>query len=100
MIYMNLGEMCFIPMNVHNELFNGVRQLRWRHISPVVSTFSTSIMQAVILLFHIALHPPVLSPSVHMSLSVVPHPVFIISGLSLRFGDVDVFFLQSKVLCS
>ena len=27
MIHTNLGEMCFIPMNVHNELFNGVRQL-------------------------------------------------------------------------
>ena len=42
-IYINVGEMCFIPMNVHNELFNGVRQLSWRHLSPVVSTFSTSI---------------------------------------------------------
>ena len=31
---------------------------------------------------------------------MVPHPVFLTSGLSLRFGDVDVFFLQSKVLCS
>ena len=28
---------------------------------------------------------------------MVAHPVFLISGLSLRFGDVDVFFLQSKV---
>ena len=35
--------MCFIPMNVFNELFNGVRQLRWQYISPVVSTFSTYI---------------------------------------------------------
>ena len=35
-----------------------------------------------------------------VSLSVVPHPVFLISGLSLRFGDVDVFFLQSNILCS
>ena len=43
MIYINVGEMCFIPMNVHNELFNGVRQLRWRHLSPVVSALSTSI---------------------------------------------------------
>ena len=30
---------------------------------------------------------------------MVPHPVFLISGLSLRVGDVDVFFLQSIVLC-
>ena len=43
MIYINVGEMCYIPMNVHNELFNGVRQLRWRHLSPVISTFSISI---------------------------------------------------------
>ena len=41
MIYINVGEMCFTPMNIHNELFNGVRQLRWQHLSPVVSTFST-----------------------------------------------------------
>ncbi len=56
------------------------------------------LYQAVILLYHIALHPTFLSLSVHMalSLSVVPHPVFLISGLSLRFGDVDVFFLQFK----
>ena len=39
MIFLNVGEMCFIPMNMHNEQFNGVRQLRWQHISPVVSTF-------------------------------------------------------------
>ena len=42
MICLNVGEMCFIPMNIHNEQFNGVRQLRWQHLSPVVSTFSTS----------------------------------------------------------
>ena len=28
---------------------------------------------------------------------MVPLPVFLITCLSLRFGDVDVFFLQSKV---
>ena len=44
MIYINVGEMCFIPMNIHNELFNGVRQLRWQHLLPLVSTCSTSIM--------------------------------------------------------
>ena len=36
MININVGEMCFIPMNIHNELFNGVRQLRLQHIPPVV----------------------------------------------------------------
>ena len=43
MIYINVGDICFIPMNVHHKLFNGVRQLRWKHILPVVTTFSTSI---------------------------------------------------------
>ena len=27
-IYLNVGEMCFIPMNIHIEQFNCVRQLR------------------------------------------------------------------------
>ena len=62
------------------------------------------IYQAIILLFHKAMHPPslFLSLSVHLSLFlyVLPHPIFLISCLSLRFGGVDVFFLQSKVLCS
>ena len=71
MIDINVGEMCFIPMNVHNELFNGVRQLRWQHLSPVVSTLCS--YQAVIRLFHIALHPPFLSLSAHMSLSLCPY---------------------------
>ena len=62
MIYLHVGEMCFILMNVHNELFNSVHM--------------------------------------RLSLSVVPHPVFQISGISLRFGDVAVSFLQSNVLCS
>ena len=44
MLYINVGEMCFIPTRVHNALFNGVRQLRWQHLSPVVSTCSTSIL--------------------------------------------------------
>ena len=38
----HIGEMCFIPMKVHNEQFNGGPRLRWQHLSPVVSTFSTS----------------------------------------------------------
>ena len=103
MIDINVCEMCFIPMNVHNGLFNGARQLRWQHLSPVVSTLSTSIR----LWYSFFTKHCILSPSVHsfsvnlyLSLSVVPHPVFLISGHSERFGDVDVFFLQSKVLCS
>ena len=38
MIYINVGEMCFIPMNVHNELFNGVRQLQRSALSTALST--------------------------------------------------------------
>ena len=58
------------------------------------------IYQTFILLFHKALHPPpsfspYLSLSVHLSLSLsaAPHPVFVISVLSLRFADVDQCFL-------
>ena len=75
-------------MNVHNELFNGVRQLRWQNLSPVVSTFSTSIR----LLSSFFIKHCILPPSFSLflsSLSVVPHPVCLISGLSLRCGDVD-----------
>ena len=92
MIYINVVEMCFIPMNVHNELFNGVRQLRWQHLSPVVSTFYTYIR----LLSSFFIKPCILPLSSSLflslrlsSLSVVPHPVFLISGLSLRFGYVE-----------
>ena len=78
--------MCFFPMNVHNEVFNGVRKLRWQHLSPVVSTASSL--------------PLSLSFCPSVSLSVVPNPVSLIKDLSLQLGDVGVFFLQSKVLCS
>ena len=98
MIDIHKCEMCFSPMNGHNEMFNGVRQLRWRHLSPVVSTFSTSIR--LLSSSNVIYHCIPLSGHTSLSLSVVPHPVFLISGISLRFGDVDVFFLQSKVLCS
>ena len=102
-IYINVGEMCFILMNVHNELFNGVRQLRWQHLSPVVSTFSTSIRFLSSFLIKHCIFPPSFSLFLSIclsSVSVVLDHVFLISGLSLRFGDVDVFVLQSKVLCS
>ena len=83
--------MCFIPMNVHNELFNGVSQLRWQHLSPVFQTFSTSIS----LLSSFCVKHCILPPS----FSCTPSR-FTISGLSLQFGDVDVLFSLSKVLCS
>ena len=73
-IYTNAGEMCFIPMNVHNELFNGVRQLRWQHLSHVVSTFSTSIrLLSSFFIKHCTLPPSFslfLSISVHRPLSL------------------------------
>ena len=105
MIYTNVGEMCFIPMIVHNELFNGVRQLRWQHLSPVVSSFSTSIrLLSSFFTKHCTLPPLSLCFCPPVSLSLFSfcdtHPVFLISRLSLRFGDVDVFFLQSKVVCN
>ena len=101
----NIGETCFIPMKVPNELINGVRQLRWQHLSPVVSTFSTSIRLLSSFFIKHCIIPPSFSlcPSICLSsLSVVGllHPVFLISGISLRIGDVDVIFLQSNVLCS
>ena len=96
MIYINVGEMCFMPLNVHSELFKFVRQLRWQHLSPVVSTFSTYITLLSSFFIKHCILPPSFCPSV--SLSVVLHPVFLNCGLSLRIGDVDVFFLQSKVV--
>ena len=97
----NVGELFFIPLNVHNELFNGVRQLRWQHLSPVVSTFSTSLRRLSSFFIKHCIIPPsfFLFLFICLPLSVVPHPVFLISGLSLRFGDVGGFFLQSEVLC-
>ena len=106
MIYTNVGEMCLIPMNIHNELFNGVRHLlRWQHLSPVVSTFSTSIRLLSSFFIKHCILPPLslrFCPPVYMYLFSFcdTHPVFLISGLSLRFGDGDVFFLQSNVFCN
>ena len=87
--YLNVGEMCFIPTNLHNEQFNGVRQLRWQHLSPVVSTCSTSNMLLSSFLINTVSFLP-------LSLFLWYPSRFVISGLSLLFGDVDGFFLQSK----
>ena len=75
-------KMSFIAMNVHNELFNGVRQLRWQHFSPVVSTFSTSI-RLLPSLFHKALHPPSLFLSIGLFSFCGSPSLFLISGRSL-----------------
>ena len=82
-------------MNVHNELFNGVRQLKWQHLSSAVATFSTSIRLSSNCFIK---HFLALSAHLSLSLSGVLHPVFLISGLSLRFGDVDVFLWNPKLV--
>ena len=91
-------------MNVHNELFNGVRQLRWQHLSPVVTTFSIPIGLLSSFFVNHCIIPPSFSlflfSCLSLSLSLVPHPVFLMSGFPLKFGDVYDFFLQSKVICS
>ena len=81
MIYINVGEMCFIQMNVHKELFNGVRQLRWQHLSPVVSIFSAYIHLLSTFFIKHCILPPSFSLFLSIcisSLSVVLHPVFLI----------------------
>ena len=96
MIYINVGEMCFIPMNVRNELFIGVRQLRWQHLSPVVSTFSTSIR---------LLSSFFIKHSLPLSLAFCPLSLFsfcgtpsrfLISGLSLRFSSCNQKFFAVR----
>ena len=86
MIYINVGEMCFIPMNIQNELFNCVRQLRRQHLSYVVSTFSTSIRLLSPFFIKHCILPPSFSLFLSLCLSsrsVVPHPVILISGLEM-----------------
>ena len=83
--------MCFIPKNIHNELFNGVRQFRWQHLSPVVSTFSTSIRLLSSFFTKHCILP--LSFSISLSLSAPlslfffcgTPSLFLISSFSLRF---------------
>ena len=96
MIYIKC--MCVIPMNVHNELINGDRQLRGQHVLFTCSYNIFYIYQAFILRFHKALHPPsrFLSPSFcpPASLFFCGTPSrYLTSGISLRFRDGDVFFL-------
>ena len=65
----SLGKMCFILMNVHNELINGIRQLRWQHLhlySHVVSNCSTSIS----LLSSFFIKHCILPPSFSLFLSI------------------------------
>ena len=92
--YIDVCEMCFIPMNVHYEQFNGVRQLRWHQLSHVVSIFSTSIR---LLSSFFTKHCLPLSLSFCPSVSFCGIPShLLISGISLRFEDVDVFFFNPK----
>ena len=79
--------------------------VQWCSSAQLAAPFTCSfnifyIYQVFILLFHEALHSPSFSLFLSLclsSLSVVPHPVFLISGLSMRFGDVDVFSCNPKL---
>ena len=62
-----------IIINVHNELFIGVRQLTWQHLSPVVSTFYRPIRHYPP--FHKALHPLSLSFCPSVSLLFLWYPI-------------------------
>ena len=89
-LYINVGEICFIPINVHNELFSGVRRLRWQHLSPAVSK------KYFILPFHKALHPSSLFLSLSVHLTLLSFCGTPISGLSLQFGDYMLMFSSSN----
>ena len=67
MIYINVGEMCFDSDDRTHELFNFVRQLMWQHLSPVVSTFFTSIK--LVLSSFFILKQGILPPSFSLFLS-------------------------------
>ena len=113
MILINVSEMCFIPINVwlmNCSIWCSSPQME-THFACSFNIFY--IYQAFIILFHKALPRPFLdlsltlflstplslslslSPSfplflsicLSLSLAVVPHPVFLMSGLSLQFGD-------------
>ena len=49
-------------------LFNGVRQLRWQHLSPAISTFSTSVRLVSSFLIGHCILPPSFCPAVFLSL--------------------------------
>ena len=88
MIYINVGEM---TCGSFRWTYTINCQLKWQHLSPVVSTFSTSSrLLSFFFLKHCILPPSSLSVP---SMSRFLHPVFVISGLSLRFRDVDQCFL-------
>ena len=83
---------------LYNVLYTYSYNTNFNLRAEVVANLSTFlyIYQTFILPFHKAQQPPSLVLSV--SLSMVPHPVVLIWGLSLRVGDVYVFFLQSIFL--
>ena len=84
-IYINVGEMCFITMNVHNEPFNGVR-----HAGQVAAPFACSfnifyIYQDFLFLFHKALHPP------SLFLSFCPSDALLFLWYPVPFSECVVF---------
>ena len=103
MIYINVGEMCFIPINVHDRTVQWCSSAQMATPFACSSPFSTCIRVLSSFFTKDCILTPHFSLFLSMCLSLSfcgTHPVFLISGLSLRLGDVDVFFLQSKVLCS
>ena len=110
MIYINVGDIV-----LHSDERSQCT-VQWCSSAKMAIPFACSfnifyIYQAFILRFHKALHPPSLflsfcPPSLHLSLSlslslsislslsVVPHPVFLISGLSLPCG-LEMLVLSS-----
>ena len=106
MIYINVGEMCFILINVHVEHSSMCSMV---FVSTGGSTFRLLfqhfyIYQAVILLFmeHFIVPPSFpLFLSICFSLSVVPHPVFLISGCGsemLMFSSCHPIYQSSLQL--
>ena len=111
-LYINVGELVkyasFRWTYTVNCSMAGVRQLRWQHLSPVVTTFPKSIrLLSSFFIKHCILPPlslsfyPSVSLSLTLSLSFCGTPSRFPNELS--FTEVWrcwCFLLQSKVLCS
>ena len=101
MIYTNVGEMCFIPLTV-----------QWRSSAHMAGPFACSfnnflhLSAFILLFFYKTLHPPspflCFYPPVYMYLFSFfdTHPVFRMSGLSLRLGDVDFSSCNPKLFAN
>ena len=88
----NVGEMCFVAINVHNELFNGVRQLMCQHLSPVFSTFSTFLNILSFLFISTASSLPI-------SLSFCPSDSLLFLWYPIPFSQLVVFACSLEIIC-